>query len=143
MEGKEISLFESKVQCCACGACVNICPKNAISMECDEYGYAYPKIDKEKCVGCGACKNVCAFQAITEKSGAKKVYASQRKDEKKILKSTSGGIFAVLAEKVLEKGGVVYGASMELEEGKLIVKHIGVEKVEELFKLQESQYVQS
>lgn len=143
MEGKEISLFEDKAQCCACGACVNICPKNAISMELDECGYAYPQINKDKCVGCGACKKVCAFQNVIEKEGAKEVYASARKDTKKIFKSTSGGIFAVLAENILQKGGIVYGASMELVDGKLIIKHVGVDKLEELPKLQESKYVQS
>ncbi len=51
-----IVLFESKEKCCACGACMNICPKQAITMVEDEYGFLYPQIDKEKCVGCGACK---------------------------------------------------------------------------------------
>lgn len=57
-----IELFAEKKDCCGCGACMNICPKTAIHMEKDEYGFVYPKIDTEKCVECGACKKVCAFQ---------------------------------------------------------------------------------
>ena len=25
---KEINLFENKINCCGCGACASICPKN-------------------------------------------------------------------------------------------------------------------
>ena len=46
-----IELFAEKKDCCGCGACVNICPKTAIHMEKDEYGFVYPRIDVEKCVG--------------------------------------------------------------------------------------------
>lgn len=35
---------------------MNICPKNAIKMQEDEYGFLYPQIDENKCVQCGACK---------------------------------------------------------------------------------------
>lgn len=42
-----IELFAEKKDCCGCGACMNICPKTAIHMEKDEYGFVYPKIDTE------------------------------------------------------------------------------------------------
>lgn len=35
---------------------MNVCPKDAIRMEEDEYGFLYPQIDETKCVQCGACK---------------------------------------------------------------------------------------
>ena len=35
-------------ECTACKACVNICPKNAIHMEQDEYQQMYPMIDSKK-----------------------------------------------------------------------------------------------
>ncbi len=43
------------------GACMNVCPKDAIRMEEDEYGFLYPQIDETKCVQCGACKKVCVL----------------------------------------------------------------------------------
>ena len=52
----------TRKNCCACGACMNVCPKDAIRMEEDEYGFLYPQIDETKCVQCGACKKVCAYQ---------------------------------------------------------------------------------
>ena len=65
---KDIILFDKKENCCACGACYNICPRNAIEMIVDEYGFKYPKINYDKCIGCGACKKVCAFQNVIEKN---------------------------------------------------------------------------
>ena len=143
MERKKVELYKVKADCCACGACVNICPKHAISMQKDENGFMYPVIDDTLCIGCQACTKVCAFQNINEKKGAIDVYAAARNDEKKILKSTSGGIFAVFAEKVLEKQGIVYGATMEYCNQQLQVRHVGIETLEELERLQGSKYVQS
>ena len=48
-----------KKKCTGCSACLNICPKNAISMYEDEYGCIYPQIDTKKCINCGLCKKVC------------------------------------------------------------------------------------
>ena len=47
-----IKLFENKNKCCGCTACMNICPKKAISMKEDEEGFLYPIVDEEKCVEC-------------------------------------------------------------------------------------------
>ena len=47
---EKIELFQKKSDCCGCGACMNACPKCAITMQEDENGYVYPVIDDEKCV---------------------------------------------------------------------------------------------
>lgn len=36
-----IVLFDDKKDCCGCGACMNVCPKNAIRMAEDEVGFVY------------------------------------------------------------------------------------------------------
>ena len=41
-----IVLFDDKKDCCGCGACMNVCPKNAIRMAEDEVGFVYPEIDQ-------------------------------------------------------------------------------------------------
>ena len=41
MSKDKIILFDDKKNCCACGACMNVCPKDAIRMEEDEYGFLY------------------------------------------------------------------------------------------------------
>ena len=53
-------LFENKSECCGCGACFNICPVKAISMQEDEEGFDYPSIDEDKCIRCYNCVDVCA-----------------------------------------------------------------------------------
>ncbi|MXP74382.1 4Fe-4S ferredoxin [Lachnospiraceae bacterium WCA-9-b2] len=47
--------------CVACGCCMKICPRNAISIPkgiCAE-------IDSELCVGCGKCAKECPASIIT------------------------------------------------------------------------------
>ena len=122
---------------------MNACPKSAIMMEEDEYGFVYPKINTELCVECGACKKVCGYQNIPEKHFPKSVYAAAAKNDNILKKSASGGVFAVLAEKVIDKGGIVYGAAMPYENGKLEPKHIRIDNQENIIKLQGSKYVQS
>lgn len=139
----EIILFAHKEECCGCSACKNICPKSAIRMEEDCYGFLYPIIDKQLCIACHACEKVCGYQKRQEESKPLQVLVAARKDKDKIMKSASGGIFAALAEDVLSEGGLVFGASMEYENNQLVPKHIEIENIEELTKLQGSKYVQS
>ena len=61
-----IELFHEKRNCCGCGACCSICPKNAIKMTEDQDGFIYPQIDRNKCVQCGLCKTVCNYQKTHE-----------------------------------------------------------------------------
>ncbi|WP_304152526.1 Coenzyme F420 hydrogenase/dehydrogenase, beta subunit C-terminal domain [Megamonas hypermegale] len=139
----KIILFKKKEDCCACGACYNICPKNAIEMEIDDYGFKYPKINENKCIGCGACKKVCAFQNIKETNEPLEILVSARKDNSKILQSASGGIFAVFAEKILKENGIVFGSAL-IEKNKILEpEHIYIDKLEDLPKLLGSKYVQS
>ena len=139
-----IVLFESKESCCGCGACLNICPKGAISMKEDEYGFNYPHIDYTLCVGCGQCKKVCSYQdasVVMHKPIA--AYAAAGTEPELVKLSASGGIFASLAERILECGGVVYGCAFSKKDGNLYPEHIRVTKKSELFKVQGSKYVQS
>jgi len=70
-------------------------------------------------------------------------YIIQIKNNNLISKSSSGGMFAELAKYILARNGIVFGCAMErLEEG-FDVKHIYIEKEEDLYKLQGSKYVQS
>lgn len=142
MEQDKIILFEDKKDCCGCGACMNICPKQAITMVEDARGFVYPQIDYDKCIKCGACKRVCGYQQLPKLNNPKDNYASATKNDKQLKKSASGGIFAAVAENILKNGGIVYGAAMQYE-GKLIPKHIRIDSVKDLIKLQGSKYVQS
>lgn len=130
-----MKLFVDKKDCCGCAACANICPKSAITMEKDEIGQYYPRINEALCVDCGTCMRVCDFQKKDENQFGHQVlsaYGAASKNESLIKKSASGGMFAQLAEFFLETGGVVYGAAM-LGDDKLWVKHIRVEDKAQLY----------
>lgn len=136
---KDISFLEKK-SCNGCGACQNICPVSAIDMIADRDGFLFPVI-KDNCVKCGLCANICP--AITgnlnlqEQPRCFAVWAKQRQRES----GSSGGVFACLAEYIIDKGGVVYGAAFE--KGCRILKHIGIISKEKLPRIYKSKYVQS
>lgn len=129
-----------KTKCCGCHACYNICPKGAIEMQQDEKGFEYPVIDKEKCINCGLCEKVCPIINNKQIKNGPQAYACYNKDLNIRMQSSSGGIFTLLAEEILSKGGVVFGASFNKT---FEVEHIMVEKIEELEKLRGSKYTQS
>lgn len=129
-----------KKRCCGCAACYNACPVNAIIMEADEEGFAYPRI-QDHCIGCGKCRKVCpVLECEEENICVQHGYTVQNRDAEILRESTSGGAFTAIAEYVLENGGIVYGAS--LDEG-LSVRHISAESRDELYKFRGSKYVQS
>lgn len=137
-------LFVNKKDCCGCGACKNICSSNAISMVQDEDGFLYPQIDGNLCIGCGVCEHVCSYQRSTELRMPQIVYAAASLNAEMLRKSSSGGIFSVLANEVLSDGGKVYGAAYIYNwERELYVSHIGIDSPEQLWRLQGSKYVHS
>lgn len=139
----EIILYKNKKDCCGCGACMNICPKSAIRMQEDEYGFVYPVITQTLCVQCGVCKTVCGYQIKPTAEEPKAVYAAASKNEGLLRESASGGAFAVVAKAILQDTGVVYGAALPLENRKLEPKHLRVDSLDDLLALQGSKYVQS
>lgn len=132
--------IQDKSKCCGCHGCYNICPKNAIEMVKDEKGFLYPKINKEKCINCGLCDKVCPIFNKTEIKNQPQTFAAYNKDEKTRKESSSGGVFTLLAEKIVEKNGVVFGAKFDED---FNVVHSYVEKKEELEVFRGSKYVQS
>ena len=134
--------IENKKDCCGCGACVNCCPKGAITMKEDEAGFIFPQVDEELCISCGKCKKVCVFGEANcgAADGEPEVYAAVFKDSEILETSSSGGLFTPLACAVLDKGGAVFGAAW----GKnMVLEHICVENKADLAKLRGSKYVQS
>lgn len=131
----------SKEKCTGCGACFNICPVSAITMKENFEGFLYPEIDISKCIECGACRNKCPIEnSISENNNEPLIYASFAEDEIR-MKSSSGGIFTLLAEYVLSLNGKVCGAAFDNDfRG---VHHEVIDTVCELDRLRGSKYVQS
>lgn len=130
-----------KNSCVGCEACVNICPVKCISMHADEEGFYYPFVHKEACIDCNLCSKVCpAEQHSSKENKAISTLAVISENEKHRQNSSSGGVFSLLADYVLEHKGVVYGAAFEADAS---VHHIRVDCMENMSKLRTSKYVQS
>ena len=127
--------------CTGCGSCYNICPVEAISMRANDEGFLYPQINTALCVGCGLCAKRCP-QLLDQMPNVEEqhCFAAWAKDELRGYGS-SGGIFPVIAEQTIKKGGVVYGAAFSDEQTKVL--HVEVKNKNELWRLYKSKYVQS
>lgn len=132
--------IKEKGNCCGCNACVQACPQKCISMVEDTEGFDYPQVDVEKCIQCENCKNVCPILHFKEKQKDNKGYVAYATDDEIRMKSSSGGIFTLLAESVLAEGGIVFGVAFDDE---FMVHHIAVTKQTDLSKLRGSKYTQS
>ncbi len=126
-------------QCTACGACVNGCPKGAIHLLPDREGFLYPTIT-DACIQCGHCAHVCPVLKQREKRPEPMAFAVWNSDEAQRQTCTAGGVFPLLAEFILEDGGVVFGAAMD---EKLHVRHRAVTQKADLPQLCGAKPVQS
>lgn len=128
-------------QCCGCGACSMTCTHKAIAMVEDTEGFLQPILSKNKCINCGACDNVCPiYHSQATVHNVVKSFAAINNNKKNLKKSSSGGIFSAIAEYIIQKGGIVYGAAFDTN---LKLSHKGIEKLEEIEPLRGSKYLQS
>lgn len=125
--------------CTGCGACMNKCPKNAIVMEYDENGFIRPRVT-EDCVNCGICTSVCPVEHPAQFHETPRSYAVWASNEIR-MKSSSGGMFTLLANEILKHKGAVCGAAYA--EDYQTVRHIWAETPSALDPLRGSKYVQS
>jgi len=110
-------------------------------MSSDAEGFLAPQIDKDHCTGCLQCRTQCpALQAQPQRNAPPDVYACWSLDDAIRMQSSSGGLFSVLAEDILLRGGVVFGA---LFDETLHVRHDFTETREKLPRFRSSKYVQS
>ncbi len=131
----------SNSECTGCGICSVVCPTDCIEMIRDNEGFLIPKVDENKCIQCKICLKECHLNHMIEgNEKSPKAYAAYCKEDSIRLSSSSGGIFSVIAEKIIEQNGVVYGAMIDKE---IRVRHMRAETKEELLGLRGSKYVQS
>lgn len=136
-------LYENKENCCGCEICARCCPQHIIVMEKDKEGFLYPHItDEAACVDCGICRNVCPIKNSSRiHNSFINAYAGWARDKRQLFSSSSGGASAVLSQKVVENGGVVYGAAYS--DDFKSVNYIRADSEEALFKIKSSKYVQA
>lgn len=136
--------INKKDNCCGCYACVNVCPKDCISMEEDSEGFNYPCVDKSKCVDCTLCEKVCPIinkDKVAQGSNEEdNTYVAYTKNATVRKNSSSGGMFTELAESVLKNNGVVFCCAFDDD---FNAHHIMVNNSSDLEKLRGSKYIQS
>lgn len=135
-----------KSRCSGCKACANACPVNAISFQYDEEGFFYPIIDAETCINCRLCEKVCPYNDVNHgvpavnESELPVFYAAQLKNISELGSVSSGGAFQALAQSVIERDGIVYGAAqVDVDH----IFHIRATNMNELKQTRRSKYFQS
>lgn len=128
-------------ECTGCGACFNKCPVQAIQMSENSEGFLFPQIDESACIHCGQCLATCPVHKIEYQNfNEPECYAACANDDIR-MDSSSGGIFTLAAQYILEQEGYVCGAAYTDNYEK--VEHILVSDKNELPRLRGSKYVQS
>jgi len=129
--------------CTGCRACENKCPTRALTMKEDGEGFLRPFLDTSRCTQCGLCRSTCPVLNTPAQAPSQRepgTYACWSLDETIRERSSSGGVFSLLAKEVLKDGGVVFGASFDED---LRVRHTYIEDFEQIDGLRRSKYVQS
>lgn len=127
-------------ECTGCSACFSVCPENCIAMKVDNDGFHYPKVNHYKCTKCTLCIKICPVIDVSVVNNIPKAYACINNDEALRMQSSSGGIFAAMANEILNRNGIVFGAAFDEN---FNVTHQFVDSHDKLEKLKGSKYVQS
>lgn len=136
---RRVTDFENN-QCSGCGLCVDLCPRKCISMGTDSWGFRRPMINDELCVDCGLCAKQCIIDSPVATVPPIKTYAAVRSDSEKISLSSSGGVFAAIAESLISEGWLIAGCILD---SNLNPCHILTADKDVLNRMYGSKYVQS
>lgn len=100
-------------KCVGCGICSNVCKRNAIAFQ-KINAFSYPAIKEELCSNCGACLKKCPCSDGCQGKIISELYAVQHNSKDILKRSQSGGVFTLLSDFVIENGGTVYGAILDI-----------------------------
>ena len=135
------NLYIDEKKCTGCLACKYICSNDAIVLKRNNEGFLFPSIDYDRCTKCGRCGDVCQIYNDSTSSRPICSYGALSENNEFVKDSSSGGIFLYLSYYVIiTLKGYVCGAYID---EKLSVKHIVVDNVSDLKKIQGSKYVES
>ena len=125
-------------RCAGCMACIDICPKGAISIA-DTLRTYNAVIDTDKCVGCNMCHNVCQKNHPAE--AKKPFYWKQGWTEDETIRkyASSGGAATAIAQQFVKDGGVV--CSCIFKDGGFVFDF--AEAIEQVNRFSGSKYIKS
>ena len=129
-------------ECVLCGACINACPVDAISLDKVHLDFRYPQIKEDICIHCNRCEKACPILGNKGKpeDGYPVAFAAKSENEPMRMRSSSGGAFYELASQMLRDGGYVCGAVFDES---FHVRHIVSNSQEDLLRMMGSKYAQS
>lgn len=128
--------------CYGCGMCETVCPQNAITMIENQQGFKVPSVNKNLCIDCNKCDRACVrlVSYAGNDINLSRAFTCWAKEDSARRNSTSGGIFYVLAQETIRKGGVVCGCVWNESMEAVIV---ACNTLQELEKMRGAKYVQS
>lgn len=133
--------FDFDNKCCGCFACADSCPKQCITQIKNKHGFLVPSVNESVCINCHLCEKVCpVLKPEGNNFENRKVFSAYNNNDEIRAAGSSGSIFYTLAKKIINLGGIVYGAAFD----KIFkLKHTSAECIEELLPLLKSKYLQS
>ena len=132
----------TKRNCTGCMACVDACPKSALSAKKNADGFRYITCDHNKCIECKLCEKVCPAvngYVYGENDISSKFYAAWSKNILLRDNGATSGLAGSLAFTVIKSGGYVAGAVMD----GLDCKYILTNNLNDLSLIQGSKYTNS
>ena len=96
--------------CTGCHACVSACPKECLSMKRDKWGFLRPVINESECISCGLCVKTCEKTKQIPICQSREIWAAKHNDVSVKKESSSGGVFSAISDRILQDGGVIFGA---------------------------------
>lgn len=112
----------------------------SISFHIDKEGFRYPHVNKATCIDCHLCETVCPVRNQKTEGLPLKTFAAINYNVSIRTISSSGGLFFLFASKIIEQGGVVFGARFN-ESWDVVIDY--TDSIEGIYPFMGSKYVQA